>query len=98
MGQVWRLDGLERNPTSIGQIGDADNWLMMVVPVLEAQFNGIAMNELEFSLLSVVLTSPDAADEKDYERMRRVREDWGPMMATIVQLHAEKGDLAAKLG
>lgn len=98
MGQLWRLDGLERKPTSIGQIGDADNWLMMVVPVLEAQFSAAAMNELEFSLLSVVLTSPDAADEKDCERMRRVREDWGPMMATVVRLHAEKGDLAAKLG
>lgn len=97
MGHVWRLDGLEREPTSIGRITEVDNWLTMVVPVLEAQFNAAAMNELEFSLLSVVLTSPDAADEKDSERMRRVREDWGPMMATLVRIHAEMGDIASKL-
>jgi hypothetical protein len=98
MGQLWRLDGLEREPTSVGRIAEGGNWLMMVVPILEAQFNAAAMNELEFSLLSVVLTTPDAADEKDHERMRRVREDWGPMMATLLRLHAEKGDLAKKLG
>ena len=97
-GQLWRLDGLEREPTSVGQIAQGGNWLMMVVPILEAQFNAAAMNELEFSLLSVVLTTPDAADEKDHERMRRVREDWGPMMATLLRLHAEKGDVAKKLG
>ena len=98
MGQLWRLDGLEREPTSVGRIAEGGNWLMMVVPILEAQFNAAAMNELEFSLLSVVLTTPDAGDEKDHERMRRVREDWGPMMATLLRLHAEKGDLAKKLG
>ena len=98
LGQMWRLDGLEREPTSIGRIENAGNWLKMVVPVLEAQFNAAAMNELEFSLLSVVLSDPSADDEKDQERMRRVREDWGPMMATLVRLHAEKGDIAALLG
>lgn len=98
IGQLWRLDGLEREPTGIGRIAEGDNWLTMVVPVLEAQFNAAAMNELEFSLLSVVLTTPDAVDEKDYERMRRVREDWSLFMATMVRLHAEKGDIAAKLG
>jgi hypothetical protein len=97
MGQLWRLDGLEREPTSIGQI-ESEDWLMMVVPVLEAQFNAAAMNELEFSLLSVVLTDTTAEDEKDQERMRRVREDWGPIMSTLVRLHAEKGDIASKLG
>lgn len=71
---------------------------MMVVPVLEAQFNAAAMNELEFSLLSVVLTDPEVEDEKDCERMRKVREDWGPLMATLVGIHAEKGDVKAKLG
>ena len=35
---------------------------------------------------------------KTMERMRRVREDWGPMMATLLRLHAEKGDVAKKLG
>jgi hypothetical protein len=97
-GHLWRLDGLERSPTSIGRITDAENWLTMVVPVLEAQFNAAAMNELEFSLLSVVLTEPGMGDEKDEERTRRVREDWGPMMATMVRIHAEKGDLKEKLG
>ena len=48
MGQLWRLDGLEREPTSVGHIAEGGNWLMMVVPILEAQFNAAAMNELEF--------------------------------------------------
>lgn len=96
MGQLWRLDGLEREPTSVGKI-ESEDWLTMVVPVLEAQFNAAAMNELEFSLLSVALTDA-TVDEKDQEQMRRAREDWGPMMSTLVRLHAEKGDIASKLG
>lgn len=51
---------------------------------------------MEFSLLSLTAKS-DAASLEEAERMRRTRENWGPFVAQMVQLHAQKGDLKSMM-
>ena len=74
---LWRMDGLEREPESLGTFaaGDGSNWLDMEVVELGAQLQSAAVKNIEFSLLSLVAA----------------REDWGPALAELVRLVAERG-------
>ena len=70
---------------------------MKIISDLQEQWSSAEANDLEFSLLS--LTTRDASDQdEENEKMRRTRENWGPFMAHMVQLHAQKGDLKDKMG
>ena len=97
-GQVWKLDGLERRPQTLGVLEDDANWLNMVVPDLQAQWESAAASEFEFSLLSLVKAEGGEEVAEEDQKAERMREDWGPLMAYLVKLHAEKGTLEGMLG
>lgn len=80
-----------------GRVSDEGNWLATMVPELQAQWESATLNQLEFSLLSVISTNSAATDVHELEKMNRVREDWGPFLAELVRCHAAKGDLASLL-
>ena len=99
-GRIWKMDGMERRPQSLGSIDDTSDWLNIVIPDLQMQWQGAADNELEFSLLSLVRsegTDTEQDDAENTEKARRLREDWGPLIAELVKMHAEKGTLEEKL-
>ena len=51
---------------------------------------------MEFSLLSLTPRSNEALTE-EVEKMQRARENWGPFIAQMLQLHAQKGDLKSMM-
>ena len=101
-GKVWKLDGLERRPQTVGDLAQDSNWLNMVIPDLQMQWQGASQSEIEFSLLSLVSSATGGAEEEkekaeEMEKATRMREDWGPLVAGLVKLHAEKGTLEKNL-
>lgn len=88
---LWRMDGLRREPESLGTLSDKGNWLDMAVAELSAQWQSAAENNIEFSLLSLVAASDDeAARAKENVKAGRMREDWGPALAELVRIVAER--------
>lgn len=69
----------------------------MVLPELQATWESASSTSLEFSLLSLTALSESSSQKEEEEKMLRVREDWGPFIAHMVKLHAEKGDLKNRL-
>jgi len=99
-GHVWKLDGLDRHPQSLGAI-DEGGWLAMVVPELQQKWEGLAEGQIEFSLLSLVAKSGDldsTETTEENEKAERLKEDWGPLVAGMVRFGAEKGTLHEILG
>lgn len=96
-GFVWRMDGMEPFPRKVGELSDGIDWIMMVLPELQATWESVSSSTLEFSLLSLTAMIDSSSLEADEEKMTRIREDWGPFIAQMVRLHAEKGDLKEKL-
>jgi hypothetical protein len=99
-GKVWKLDGLERRPQTLGDLDHDSSWLDMVVPDLQMQWETASQSELEFSLLSLISSAEDGAEREkaaELEKATRMREDWGPLIAGLVKLHAEKGTLERNL-
>ncbi|KIX01136.1 uncharacterized protein Z518_10202 [Rhinocladiella mackenziei CBS 650.93] len=97
-GFIWRMDGMERLPRKLGALSPEDNWVALVLPELQAQWETASTTALEFSLLSLTVMTDSSSLEADRIKMERVREDWGPFIAQMVRLHAEKGDLKGTLG
>ncbi|MCJ1356926.1 MAG: hypothetical protein MMC33_006922 [Icmadophila ericetorum] len=52
-GRVWKLDGLERQPHSLGAITE-DDWLTHVKPNIEARMADYDDGQLEFAILGLV--------------------------------------------
>ena len=100
-GKIWKLDGIERRPQAVGDLDHDSDWLNMVIPDLQMQWQGASQSELEFSLLSLVSSASEEGAEtekaEDLEKATRLREDWGPLVAGLVKLHAEKGTLEENL-
>lgn len=99
-GKIWKLDGIEKRPQTLGDLDKDSNWLATVIPDLQMQWEGASQSELEFSLLSLVSSEGEgAAREKaeDLEKAARLREDWGPLIAGLIKMHAEKGTLEENL-
>jgi predicted cupin superfamily sugar epimerase len=88
---LWRMDGLQREPESLGILSDKGNWLDMAVAELSAQWQSAAENNIEFSLLSLVAASEDdAARAEENVKASRMREDWGPALVELVRIVAER--------
>jgi ubiquitin carboxyl-terminal hydrolase L5 len=51
-GEVWQMDGMDRQPWNIGPAGD--NWIELVRPIITSRMEQYAENETNFSLLAVV--------------------------------------------
>ncbi|EXJ73275.1 uncharacterized protein A1O5_03035 [Cladophialophora psammophila CBS 110553] len=97
-GVVWRMDGLERLPRKLGTVDDGDSWIATVLPELQAQLESATTNSLEYSLLSLTALNDAWGLEADKVKVDRAREDWGPFLAQMVRIHAEKGTLRQALG
>ncbi|MCJ1390841.1 hypothetical protein MMC18_003702 [Xylographa bjoerkii] len=52
-GALWKLDGLERQPHSLGEV-DNDDWLSLVKPDLEARMAEYEDGQIEFAILGLV--------------------------------------------
>ena len=99
-GKIWKLDGLERRPQTLGDLDKDLSWLAMVIPDLQMQWEGASQSQLEFSLLSLVSSRGDEAEtekDEDLDKATRLREDWGPLIAGLIRMHAEKGTLEEHL-
>ncbi|EXJ95684.1 hypothetical protein A1O1_00807 [Capronia coronata CBS 617.96] len=96
-GAIWRMDGMERLPRKIGSLTKGDSWVAMVLPELQAQWETAATSALEFSLLALTAMTDSSSLEEDRVKMERAREDWGPFIAHLVRLHAEKDTLREEL-
>lgn len=92
-GFVWEMDGMELSPRKIGPLDPGTDWIMMTLPVLQATWENAASKATEFSLLSLTSATASSDVESDRLKMARAREDWGPFLAHMTRLHAEKGDL-----
>lgn len=51
-GEVWKLDGLDRQPQKLEMIGDGD-WLEVVAPNLQARMAQYEEGQIEFGLLAL---------------------------------------------
>lgn len=96
-GTVWRMDGMERLPRRVGSLSEGGSWVAMVLPELQAQWESAAGTAMEFSLLALTAMTDSSSLEVDRVKMERAREDWGPFIAQLVRLHAEKGSLQEEL-
>jgi hypothetical protein len=76
-------------------VSEGDSWLLKTLGDLQGQWASAEANQLEFSLLS--LTASDKSNVEEEQNMQRAREDWGPFIAYMVKLHAQKGDLKPKM-
>ncbi|KIV81872.1 hypothetical protein PV11_04022 [Exophiala sideris] len=97
-GSVWKMDGMEQFPREVGLLEDGGSWVAMVLPELQAQCETATASAFEFSLLSLTAAAATSNLDADREKMERVRENWGPFIAQMVRLHAEKGTLKDTLG
>ncbi|MCJ1378071.1 hypothetical protein MMC17_001167 [Xylographa soralifera] len=52
-GALWKLDGLERQPHSLGEV-DSEDWLNLVKPDLEARMAAYEDGQIEFAILGLV--------------------------------------------
>ena len=79
-------------------MSENDSWLAMVIPELSAQWEMAEEKQLEFSLLSLVVDEDgDAGHAEDQAKAARLREDWSPLIAALVRMHAAKGTLEKNL-
>ncbi|KAJ5395438.1 uncharacterized protein N7487_009741 [Penicillium crustosum] len=53
MGQLWKFDGLERQPRALGECSE-DDWLELVKPNLLDRMAAYEEEEIEFSILGLV--------------------------------------------
>ena len=92
-GCVWKMDGMQPQPWKLTELGEGDDWLMASVADLQQQWESAAANALEFSLLSLTPRSDFSSIGEEDEKMARAREDWGPFLAHMVDLHSQKGNI-----
>ncbi|KAJ6111615.1 hypothetical protein N7523_007676 [Penicillium sp. IBT 18751x] len=53
MGQVWKFDGLERQPQALGECSE-DDWLKLAMPNIIDRMAAYTEDSIEFSILGVV--------------------------------------------
>ncbi|KAJ5397231.1 hypothetical protein N7509_005344 [Penicillium cosmopolitanum] len=54
MGQVWKLDGLERQPQAIGECSEEEDWLELARPNILDRMAAYEEEQIEFSILGLV--------------------------------------------
>ncbi|KAL9026997.1 MAG: hypothetical protein Q9196_004422 [Gyalolechia fulgens] len=84
-GRVWKLDGLERQPQSLGSI-ECDDWVRQVAPEIESRMAQYEEGQIEFAIMGVVreplaaLVAALAENVKSInvlvQRLGQVKPDW----------------------
>jgi hypothetical protein len=92
-GSVWKMDGMERLPRKLGDMEVGSSWLTIGLADLHETWEKAMDNSFEVSLLSLVERTDFLGVNKELQDMEQAREDWGPLLTTLLQIHAAKGDL-----
>jgi ubiquitin carboxyl-terminal hydrolase L5 len=100
------LASTQGESTSAGTAGNGEhyqkddstnNWLFSAISDLQQMMSEATADGFEFSLMALTKRTQDDFDAnvvaQEAETMRRAREDWGPFIAHMINLHSEKGDL-----
>lgn len=53
-GHVYELDGLRQAPIDLGPIGEGDDWLKTVRPIIEKRIQKYQEGEIHFNLMAVI--------------------------------------------
>lgn len=53
-GRLYELDGLKEGPIDLGAIGEQQNWLDVVRPVIEKRIQKYSEGEIHFNLMAIV--------------------------------------------
>jgi ubiquitin carboxyl-terminal hydrolase L5 len=67
-GRLYELDGLQQGPYVLGECSE-DDWIELVKPAIQERINAYAENEIRFTLLAVVSSRRELA-EQDLARVR----------------------------
>ena len=70
-----------------------DNWLAKSLGDLQGMWEKAIVNQFEVSLLSLVERTDFLKVPTEMRQMDQAREDWGPLITTLLKIHAKKGDL-----
>ncbi|RMZ85487.1 hypothetical protein DV737_g722, partial [Chaetothyriales sp. CBS 132003] len=97
-GAVWKMDGMERLPRKLGDITAGETWLFPVLAEVMKMRETAAVNQFEVSLLSLVERVDDSGLGAEVEQMEQARQDWGPLLTTLLKLHSQRGDLKELMG
>ena len=83
-------------PTYANLVGDlepGDSWLAKSLGDLQGMWEKAVVNQFEVSLLILVERSDVTGVEAEVKQMEQVRQDWGPLITTLLKIHAKRGDL-----
>lgn len=95
-GHVWKLDGMQAEPSHVGPIGDGQTWLNVTVQDVMPLLEEALKTGQECTMMSV--TRSEGAIMMSEDEKTRKQEDWAPFIETLLRIHAEKGDLNEMLG
>ncbi|RMZ89056.1 hypothetical protein DV736_g3693, partial [Chaetothyriales sp. CBS 134916] len=97
-GAVWKMDGMEKLPRKLGEITAGGTWLCPVLAEVMKMRETAAVNQFEVSLLSLVERVDDSGVGAEVKQMEEARQDWGPLLTTLLKLHSQRGDLKEVMG
>ena len=90
---------MESKPRYMGDITAGTTWLDLVSAIMMQQIEDAILANYDVSLMKVTKTNVTPVQEEAARPEReRKQEDWAPFIEHMLRLHAEKGDLAQKLG
>ncbi|KAF2144421.1 uncharacterized protein K452DRAFT_284738, partial [Aplosporella prunicola CBS 121167] len=72
-GDVWKLDGLDRQPLRLETIGDSD-WLQLIAPNISARMTQYEEGQVEFGLLALVKDPLIEAREQLAQNIKTIRD------------------------
>ncbi|ETN37909.1 uncharacterized protein HMPREF1541_07532 [Cyphellophora europaea CBS 101466] len=93
LASAWKMDGMEPLPRKIAGTTAEGSWLFAAASDIQSQMASAIADEMEFSVLSLVRRTDTEDQSAEAADMQLAREDWGPFISHLVQLHAEKGDI-----
>ncbi|KAI9717421.1 MAG: hypothetical protein M1812_004773 [Candelaria pacifica] len=101
-GQVWKLDGLEKQPQMLGRYSTSD-WLDLVKPFIETCIAKYEEGHIQFSLLALVkdpiidlsrsLARTGQVAQALFSRLDEVQPDWRNFVATPTDDEASVEDM-----
>lgn len=53
-GRLYELDGMKEGPLDLGAVGDGQDWLNVVRPIIEKRMKKYSEGEIHFNLMAVV--------------------------------------------
>lgn len=74
-GEVWKLDGLDRQPRKVGTVDGGMDWMHIVCPIIQQQMSDLEAGDgLEYCLLGVVADPADNARRELASNIKSIRD------------------------